>query len=132
MRNKRTNWQLDFKHNKKVEFWYPDDILMWIPENFHKTFLDEINDIENMWIEEQKGGSFLGFQEAIQLLNEHNELVTQKSVAELMGTGIYFFRDKPELKNIIKKHQMDKKANDEHQFVLILQEVLKERLREVM
>ena len=77
LKNKRTNWQLDFKHNKNIEFWYPDDILTWIPGNYHKTFLDEINNIENMWTEEQKDGSFLGFQEAIQHLDESDELVTQ-------------------------------------------------------
>ena len=45
-----------------------------------------------------------------------------------MGSGKYFFRDKPELRNIIKKHQTDKKVDDEHQFVLIVQEVLKEKV----
>ena len=48
MERKRNDWQFDFYDSPKVEFWYPRDMLEWIPESEHERFLQEIEDIRNM------------------------------------------------------------------------------------
>jgi hypothetical protein len=46
--HKRKDWQTDFIQYPKVQFWYLDDLLTWIPLDQHATFLQEITNIKNL------------------------------------------------------------------------------------
>jgi len=46
--HKRKNWQNDFRTYSKVRFWYPEDLLNWIPLDQHATFLQELTTIKTM------------------------------------------------------------------------------------
>lgn len=128
MIKRRTDWKVDFNHSERIEFWYPEDLLTWIPETHHEEFLAKIQEINEMWINEDQQKKNLNIQQAIERLEEKNSSIIQETVANEMGTGRNIFRERPELAEYLKNYLKDMKIKDENQFIFKLQEIIKLKL----
>lgn len=114
MQQRRADWKSDFPNSNWIEFWYPDDMLSWIPQNLHQEFLAEVKTINEMVLGDPANRSVL-IHEAIIRVETSGQLVRQDTVAKEMGVSKRVFRDYPYLSEVLKEYLQTKKpdANDE-------------------
>jgi hypothetical protein len=130
MEKRRTDWKTDYQNNTKIKFWYPEDLLAWIPNKLHKKFLEKLTKIKEMWINEEKQERNLNIQRAISRLEQKERPITQETVAREMGTGRNIFKERPELVEILKTYNRKKVDEFNARLLDLIEKMAKKQLLE--
>jgi hypothetical protein len=81
LEKKKNEKRQNFNKRINFEFWYPEDLLVWISEEFQKDFKTEINKIKNMMSVENKRERNIDILRAIERLEKKGRIIKQETVA---------------------------------------------------
>jgi hypothetical protein len=129
MEKKRKNWKKDFGNNSKIEFWYPSDLLQWIPNMYHKEFKEGIEEINQMMIENNIRPYTEIFGEAINQLESEKKSITQQRIAKKLGISKKSLRANKKFSNFIQAYNQTKKKQEEEILLEEIKKITQEKIR---
>lgn len=129
MVKKRKSWKNDFIDNNKIEFWYPEDCLSWIPEERHEEFMNQLKDIENLWINKENQKKILDFENTIDQLTSEGKKITNQTIAKNLGISCKTLRKHSNLSNYLDIYNQNKKNSEEEGMIKDLQKITDEKLK---
>lgn len=128
IKNDRT-WKSDLTKNVEIEFWYPEDILSWIPREKQNDFIIILKNIKSQWFDDNKERKNITIQEAITKLESTGNRINQKTVAKELGTSIYLFKEEPLLGEVIKMYNKSKLKSKEKKFLNKVKMIINTKIR---
>ena len=122
MEKKRNNWKVDFEKNMKIEFWYPNDILNWIPKDQQMNFLQKVKNIENLWIKIKNDKKKLQLQNVINNLEKEEKNITRNNIAEKLGLDKKIVKNDIIIKTNIENYDKESKSRRNEELAKKVQE----------